>query len=160
MRRKAGKQRHRDRAQPGNTQQRGLDFGDHRHVDTHRLTRLHPARAKGRGDAGGFGGKFGIGPAAAASVFADPVNRSFFAKTFVNSCVETGFRQIQSGSDGPSDRFRPIGDIPQHRVRLAEPYADMVNDPAPEPVRLLIGAMGEIFVTANAAVIQKCGQHA
>ena len=45
-------------------------------------------------DAGGFGGKFAIAPAAAASVFADPVNRSFFAKTFVNSCVETGFRQI------------------------------------------------------------------
>ena len=155
MGRKTGKQRHRNRAQPGNTQKRGLDFGDHRHIDAHRLTGPYTARGKGRGDAGGFGGKVGIGPAAAASVFADPVDSDLVAQAIGNSGVKTGFRQIQPTFHGPPDRIGPFGDISQPAVGPREPYPAMVDDPTPEPVWVFIRTVDELLVTVNATVFQK-----
>ena len=155
VRGKTGEQRHRHGAQPCDAQKRRLDFRNHRHVDTYRLSGLHPASGKGRCDAGGLGGKLGIGPAAAASILANPVDRGLVAKFSRDAGVETGLCQIQGTPDSPSDRIWPRGYIPQLRIGTIEPDAGIADYPAPEPFRFGVGTFDETFVTARTTIINE-----
>ena len=129
-------------AQPGNTQKRRRDFGDHRHVDAYRLTRLHPARGKGRSDAGSFGSEFSIGPAAAASILTDPVDRRLVRQPLRDARIKACLCQVQIAANGPMDRFGPLGNIAKLCVGPVETDAGIIDYSAPEPLRFDVGTSG------------------